>query len=252
MVHTKTKIILCDELRSVITSVLWTQVATEKRGKERNEQGNNVLCRDDLMSCQHIIKNHLAFYQGSESAIGFRALHCLWKPPLPTCLCLTWGNLGLLEALTWRDPFVRNISPRSLTIQLPAISSHYRFTLVPGTGLGTQEPRISISIAPCLSLQPLRRSHASMSNCKTKGPQIFLFNIIHYFRGEISILNKNTFQFPMCFVICQSVVHFIQILFLYVHFNTDANHSFFFLVFLPRGKPWIDLLIVSLLAARLK
>lgn len=109
-------------------------------------------------------------------------------PPLPTCLPPMWGNLGLLEALTWRDPFVRKIS---LTIQLPAISSHYLLTLVPGTDLGTQEPGISILIAPCLSLQPLSRSHTSVSNCKTKGPQIFLFNITHYFREEISILNKN-------------------------------------------------------------
>lgn len=120
-------------------------------------------------------------------------------PPLPTCLPPAWGNLGLLEALTWRDPSSGKFPWHSLTTQLPAISSHHLLTLVPGTDLGTQEPRISLSIAPCLSLQPQSRSHTSVSNCKTKGPQIFLFNRIHYFREELAFLIKTTwaiFSFP--------------------------------------------------------
>lgn len=72
--------------------------------------------------------------------------------PLPSCWPPMRGSLGVLEALTWRGPFVRKFSlafPYSSTsCGFHALSPH----LGPGTGLGTQEPGISLSIASCSSL----------------------------------------------------------------------------------------------------
>lgn len=125
------------------------------------------------MPCQCTIENHLASCQRygfctwvNSSEISLPRV-CLF--PLLSCLPPTRGNLGLLEALTWTDPLAGKFSVAWRQFSLPATLAHcLPLTLVPGTGLGTQEPRISISTVSCLSLKPQSRSQASVSNHQTK------------------------------------------------------------------------------------
>lgn len=172
----------------------------------------------DLTSGQCTIENQLASRQRCrfrtwETALSISAerLPASSAALLPS----STRELGTSGGTSLTDPFVRTFSLARRQFSLPATSAHcLALTLAPGTGESAQAPRISVSIASCLSLQPQSRSQASVSNCQTKGSQTC--------RGQSLFFSETGFPSTSP-TVSEGVIRFIQTLSLYVHFNNTSN-----------------------------